>query len=138
MKGLLIIGLFFAPVLAAIGVFWLMAANDAAPDPSALSREVEVTILDYRKEVRASSSYRHAYHFAYAYRVEGTTYVDEQFVPLRYGPPSERSLQACVDPGSPAEHALRLYPDDPPCGKVGGEPQPATPVMWESSTLQRP
>ncbi len=44
--------------------------------------------------------------------------------------------RACVDPGSPDEHALRLYPDDPPCGKVGGEPQPATPIMWEGSAPQ--
>ncbi len=128
MKGLLLIGLFFAPVLAAIGVFWLMAANDAAPDPSALSREVEVIVLDYRREERASSSYRHAY------RVDGTTYVDDEFVPLRYGPPSERPLKACVAPGSPADHGLLLYPDDPPCGRIGAEPQPATPVMWEGST----
>lgn len=136
MKALLVIGMFFAPVLAAIGVFWLMAANDAGPDPSALSREVGATVLDYREEMGGAG--RSRYHFAYAYRVDGTTYVDDEFVSVGYGPPPERPLQACVDPGSPAENALRLYPDDPPCGKVGGDPQPATPVMWESSTPQSP
>lgn len=136
MKSLLVIGLFFVPVLVAIGVFWLMASNDAGPDPSSLSRGVEVVVLDYREELRSSSSNRHAYHFVYTYQVNGTTYAADEFVPLSYGPPPERSLSVCINPGSPDEHALRLYPDDPPCGKVGGEPQPATPILWEGSAPQ--
>lgn len=125
MKALLIIGLFFgAAVLVIVGMFWLMAAT--TPDQSALSREVGVTVLGAREEQRASSSDRYGYRVGYSYRVDRTTYVDDQFVPLRNWEPGW-PLQACVDPGSPAEHALRLRPA-PPCGEHVGEQQTATSV----------
>lgn len=124
-KALLVIGLFFAPVLVVIGAFWLMAAT--TPDQSALSRGIGVTVLDYRKERRASSSDRYGYRVGYSYRVDGTMYVDDEFVPLRNWQPGW-PMKACVDPGSPAEHALRLH-HDPPCGSTYvGEQQTAAPV----------
>lgn len=123
---LAVIGAFVGlAVLMLYGGLWLAVAS--TPDQSALSREVGVTILDYHKERRASSTDRFGYRVGYAYRVDATAYVDEQFIPLRSWEPGW-PLEACVDPGSPAEHALRVH-HDPPCGSTYvGEQQTATPA----------
>lgn len=125
-KALVVIGVIVAtPVLMLFGMLWLAAAS--TPDQSALSREVGVTILDYHKEQRASSTDRFGYRVGYAYRVDATAYADEQFIPLRSWEPGW-PLEACVDPGSPAEHALRVH-YDPPCGSTYvGEQQTAKSV----------
>jgi hypothetical protein len=122
---LAIIGLFAGTaVVVVFGGLWLMAAT--TPDQSALSREVGVTVLGAREERRASSTKRFGYRVEYSYRVDGTAYVADRFVPLARWRPGW-PLQACVDPRSPAEHALRL-PRDPPCGENVGDQHAATPV----------
>lgn len=122
----MVIGLFVGTaVLTLYGGLWLMAAT--TPDQSALSKEVGATVLSFHKERRASSTYRNGYRIGYSYRVGGTTYVADEFVPLPYWP-LRTPPRVCVDPASPAEHALPLHANQSCGGRYVGHQQTAAPA----------
>lgn len=117
-------------LIAPIVIFVLVAggllrwsAGKQSDESAAMTRKVDIVILSQRQERRAASSDRHGYRITYAYQVNGTTYDDEGFVPLRNwrGFPA----QVCVDPDAPALHILRQHAE-PRCGTYVGTRQNAT------------
>ncbi len=109
MKALLVIGLFFAAaVVVVIGLFWLLGAT--SPDQADLDEQVKVSVLSATEERRASSVSRFGYRVDYTYQFGGTTYANDQFVPVKRWQPG-LPLHACVDPDSPERHTLQLRPD---------------------------
>lgn len=125
MKAVAIVGLFFgAFVLVVMGMFWLMAAT--TPDQSDLNEQVELAVRSATEETRKSSVSRYGFLVEYAYQFEGTTYVNDQFVPLRNWQPGQ-PLRACLDPDSPSRHAVQLNPEPNCDGVYVGAEQTATP-----------
>ncbi len=123
-KALLIIGVFFGVVVVGIvAMFLLIGAT--TPDQSHLSKQVELTVLSATEGTRNSSVSRYGFRVQYTYEFDGTTYVSEEFVPLKNWEPGQ-PLRACLDPESPATHAVQLNPR-PDCGSYAGTEQTATP-----------
>ncbi len=98
-KALLIIGVFFGVVVVGIvAMFLLIGAT--TPDQSHLSKQVELTVLSATEGTRNSSVSRYGFRVQYTYEFDGTTYVSEEFVPLKNWEPGQ-PLRACLDPESP-------------------------------------
>lgn len=125
MKALAIIGLFAGVAVAlVVGMFWVMAAT--TPNQSHLNEQVQVTVLSATEETRKSSVSRYGFRVQYSYEFDGTTYIDDQFVPLRNWQPGQ-PLRACLDPDSPARHAVQLNPEPNCDGSYAGTEQTARP-----------
>lgn len=102
-----------------LGLAWFTFLN--ADDHSALTRELEATLVDVDENVAGpDTSHEVEYAIVYTYRVRRDTFRGEIELPETLWRP-KAPLVLCVDPGDPSRHVVNT--EALPCGSesVGSE-----------------
>jgi hypothetical protein len=103
----------FGVVVAAFVAVMAFAVTNT-DDQSALTREVEGTVLDSsRRNAPRSASRDYDYEVVYTYRVGDDVFQGEAELSENDWEP-DRPLRLCVDPAEPTAHVVKVEVD--PCG----------------------